>query len=933
MPLGPGTRLGPYEIIAAIGAGGMGEVYRARDTKLNRDVALKILPAAFASDPDRLARFHREAQVLASLNHPHIGAIYGFEESEEVGAGFSRPVQALVLEFVDGPTLADRIAQGPIPPDEALPIALQIAEALEAAHEQGIIHRDLKPANIKLRPDGTVKVLDFGLAKLNDPHVPIGPSDPSALSMSPTITSPALMTGVGVLLGTAAYMAPEQARGRPVDKRADIWAFGCVLFEMMTGTRAFGGEETPDVIVALLSREPEWARLPANTSSVLRELLTRCLTKDPRQRLRDIGEARIQVRDAMERFSDASTATTPAPDRTRERLAWAVAALAVVIAIGASAILSVRRSAPETRTYRASILPPGGVNIPAIVVPSTRFALSPDGQRLAFVGAENPEATLGDILAGGATRLWVQSLDGSPPQALPGTDGALGPFWSPNGQQIGFRSNNKVKIITLAGGEPIALADTTGTHGGSWNREGVILFSSTGPGNPIHAVPATGGNPRSVTTLNQGNGEVQHWDPFFLPDGRHFLYLAIGTKSSPGTPNGIYAASLDSMEPKLLVPGGSNAMYAQGHLLYLRQQTLVAQPFDADQLMFTGDPVVIAQQVITGGGVGIRGAFTVSETGLLAYQMGAADVGGNSDPLSQLVWFDRSGKRIATVGEPARQQNPQLTSDEKHVAINVFDVARRTRDIWVVDAMRGLKTRLTFAAANEVGPVWAPDATRIAFSSDGQLHGKASSGAGMEETVVADNGGNAASDWSRDGRFILFSTSTALNGAAGVWVLPLFGDRKPFPFVDTSSNESLGLFSPDGRWVAYVSNESGRNEVYVGPFSGTPTASGISAPVGKWQVSTAGGNWHRWSKDGKEIFYLAPDNKLMVATVDGSGSAFDVGVVRPLFNMRPVTNQRFMYDVSADGGRFLVNAPVEEAPPTQPPITLVINWPGALPPK
>jgi serine/threonine protein kinase len=918
-------------VLSLLGAGGMGEVYRARDHRLNRDVALKVLPDILALDSDRLARFRREAQVLASLNHPNIAAIHGLEESD--GA------QALVLELVEGPTLADRIAErraGPFGPagstgpglhvDDALPIARQIAEALEAAHEHGVIHRDLKPANIKVRPDGTVKVLDFGLAKALEPAGALT----GDLSASPTMTSPA-MTRIGVILGTAAYMSPEQARGREVDKRADIWAFGCVLYEMLTGRPAFPGADVSEVLAGVIKSDVAWNLLPANTPPKLRALLRRCLDKDPKHRLRDIGDARIDIEEVLATPYERSSVPPAIPRGRRERLAWAVAAIGIVAAV-ATGVVAYWRPTPaaDTRVFRSSLLPPAGVNYPAVLVPSARFALSPDGRRLAFVGAENPQGTLAEILAGGVTRLWVQSLDGGAAQPLAGTEGAIGPFWSPDSRFLGFRAGNKVKTIGLAGGPPLILADTNGTHGGTWNRDGVILFSSTGVGNPIRLVSVSGGAPTTVTRLNTDNGETQHWDPFFLPDGRHFLYLAIGSKTSPASPNGIYVTALDSNEAKLLVPGGSNGLYAQGHLFFLRQQTLVAQPFDLERLELTGDAVAIAEQVMTGGGSGIRGAFTVSETGVLAYQPGSAEMGGNADPLSQLVWFDRSGKRIGALGDPARFRNAQLAPDGRRVAVNLFDTSRRTRDIWLVDTARGIRTRFTFDPGDEAALVWSPDGSRLVFSAQGDLSLKASSGAGVEEKLVADDRGNSPSDWSRDGRFILFSAFAA---ASDLWILPLFGDRKPFPFLQTSFSEDLGFFSPDGLWIAYVSNESGRNEVYVAPFlglRGEPTAAAPGTPGGKWQVSAAGGNWPRWRSDGKEIFYLAPDSKLMVAAVNGQGSAFEVDAVRPLFDMRPVTNQRFMYDVSADGQRFLVNTPAEEGSSAPAPITLVVNWPAAL---
>jgi Tol biopolymer transport system component len=914
--LKPGIHVGSYEVIAEIGAGGMGEVYRARDIRLRREVAIKILPPIFTSDPERAARFVREARLLAALNHPNIAAIYSIEE------------RALILELVEGETLADRIARGPIPLPDALNLARQIADALEAAHEKGIIHRDLKPANIKITPGGTVKVLDFGLAKLNVPNVPNDPNDPND---SLTLAG----TREGVILGTAAYMSPEQARGQVVDKRADIWAFGCVFYEMLTGRTAFPGATISDTIAAILDREPDWAALPANTPPVVRASLRRCLQKDRQRRLRDIGDARLEIEETVAPLGPGAVSAQTVAPRRRERLAWAVALISLMaVAIAATGYF--RSNTADTRVFRSSIVPPAGGNIPAVVVPSARFALSPDGRRLAFVGAENPQATLVEILAGGVTRLWVQSLDGLEARPLAGTEGAVGPFWSPDSRFIGFRTGGKLKRIDPAGGPPLTLADAGGTHAGTWNRDGVILFSMVGVGNPIRKVSMSGGPSTPVTALNAENGETQHWDPFFLPDDRHFLYLAIGTKASPISPNGIYVTALDSSERKLLVPGGSNAMYAQGHLFFLRGQTLVAQPFDVERLEFTGNAVTIAEQVTAGGGSGMRGAFTVSEAGVLAYQTGSADIGGNAELVSQLVWFDRSGKPIGTLGDRARFTNAELAPDGRRVTVMVFDPALRTHDLWLVDVTRGLRTRFTFDPGDEISSVWSPDGSEIAFSAEGKGRGnlylRASNGAGTEEELEADGLSNPL-DWSPDGRFLLFSDS-APNQASDLWILPRFGDRKPFPFLKTPFSEARGRFSPDGRWIAYVSNESGKNEVYVAPFLESSRARTASAPVtagGKWQVSVAGGAWPRWRRDGREMFYLALDNKLMVAAVNGQGSAFEVDAVRPLFDARVVPNQGFsMYDVSADGQRFLINTPAEESPPAPTPITLVVNWAAGL---
>jgi Tol biopolymer transport system component len=558
-------------------------------------------------------------------------------------------------------------------------------------------------------------------------------------------------------------------------------------------------------------------------------------------------------------------------------------------------------------------------------VPSARFALSPDGRRLAFVGTESS----------GATRLWVQSLDGLAGQPLAGTEDATMPFWSPDSRLIGFVAGGRVKRIDATGGPPLILADTTAGSqaGATWNRDGVILFTSAGI--PIRRLSASGGAPSPVTAFNADAGETQHAVPFFLPDGRHFLYLAVGSKTAgPQSPNGIYVAALDSNERKLLVPGGSNAMYAQGYLLFLREQTLMAQPFDVEHLELTGDATSIAERVTIGGATGMAGGFTVSETGVLAYQTGPAEVGGNT---TQLVWFDRSGKQVSVLGDQAGYLDLALAPDGGRAAVSLFERAQRTRDIWLFDIARGLRTRFTFDPGDERASIWSPDGSRVVFTSPRKghfdLYQKASSGAGHEDELLVDGLDKYPGDWSPDGRFILFGVG-ATGATSDLWVLPLFGDRKPFPFLQTPFGEVPGRFSPDGRWIAYASDESGRSEVYVAPFperGGSPSAAAATrSPGGKWQISTAGGSQPRWRSDGKEIFYLSPDKRLMAAAVRSQGSAFDVDVVRSLFDTRALQtiNARSAYGVSPDGQRFLVNTRVEEA--ASAPITLVVNWPALL---
>jgi eukaryotic-like serine/threonine-protein kinase len=886
MAILPGRRLGPYEIMSAIGAGGMGEVYRARDTRLNRDVALKVIPEVFAADGDRMARFEREAKLLASLNHPHIAAIYGLEESSST--------DALVMELVEGPTLADRIAAGPIPLDEALPIAKQIAEALEYAHDHGVIHRDLKPANIKVKPDGTVKVLDFGLAKamLDEP-------DAADIQNSPTLSMAATMAGT--ILGTAAYMSPEQAKGKPADRRADIWAFGVVLFEMLTGNRLYTGENAPETLASVIKEEPPFERLPSDTPPAIRNLLRRCLEKNLKRRLQHVGEARILIEDAL---SSAAVAETIAkPRKGYERLMTAVAAIAIVIAaVGWGAFAYFRRAPQNAATMRFFVSPPGtgGLALTAST-PSGAFvgplAVSPDGSRIVIVATG----------ADGKTQLWVRSLDTLTAQVLAGTEGAFQPFWSPDSRYLGFFADGKLKKIEVSGGPPVTLCVAPDPRSGTWNQGGVIVFAPT-TNSALQKVSAAGGVPTAATVL--GQGETAHVRPFFLPDGRHFVYRAYtGPAGGP-----IYVASLDSVERKLLFNADStNVVYSQGYLLFLREATLMAQPFDAQRLTLAGDAFPIAEQILLFATTSQpSGVFSASENGLLAYQTGTGAAG------AQLEWVDRTGKQVSVLGDSAAE-DLEVSPDGKRASVNI--PTPNAKNIWVYDVARGLRTRFTFDAAGDLTSIWSPDGSRVVFNSRRKghydLYQKASSGAGAEEVLLEDNTDKYPTGWSPDGRFILYRSIGTATGD-DIFVLPLSGDRKPFPFLKTQFNENFAKFSPDGRWIAYVSDESGKNEVYVAPFPG---------PGGKWQISTDVGNYPRWRHDGNEIFYLAPDYKLMAAAVNGKGSSFQVGQVKPLFQTRART-ARYEYAVSADGQRFLINTITQQT--ASAPITVVLNWTAGL---
>ena len=706
----------------------------------------------------------------------------------------------------------------PFPLDDALPIAKQIAEALEAAHEQAIIHRDLKPANIKLRPDGMVKVLDFGLAKALEP-AEVSPS----VSQSPTITMPAI-TQAGVILGSAAYMAPEQAKGKPADKRCDVWAFGCVLYEMLTGHQVFGGEALAEIIGAVIHKEPDWTALAADTPPAIRTLLRRCLQKDRQQRIPDIGIARIELQDAISaapsgRFLPASPAR-----RNRERLAWLVAAVSSAVVVVLAAILGIREQPRDTRVYRASI--PPVQEAPMIGVPPRRFALSPNGRHLVFA-AGGP---------GAPVALWLRSLERGTVRRLAGTEGGGAPFWSPDSRHVAFIAQRRLKRIDIEGGPPVTLADVSeATAGGSWSKDNVIVFSTTLCG-ALFQIPAiSDGAVGPATTLDPNAGDKCHWWPYFLPDGKHFLYQAVGSVSSKDDPRAVYIGSLDTGETsRLLLNGGSNAKYAQGHVLYMRESTLMAQPFDVRRLEFTGEPVPIAENVDIGGITGQGGAFSVSEIGALVYQTRVADPG------SQLAWFDREGNQIRVVGDQAHYGDLELSPDATRAIVTLPRGVRTPRDIWIVDLLRGIRLPFTPDERFETAAVWSPNGSRIAFNgghagprSSLNLYVKSSNGVGLEQVLVEDSMSKSPSSWSHNGQFLLFA-SRVTDSDSNLWVFPLSGNEKPFPYMQTTFNENGARFSPNDRWVAFGSNETGRPEIWVAPFPATGE---------KWPVSD------RWGGD------------------------------------------------------------------------------------
>ena len=905
MSLAPGTRIGLYEIEVPIGAGGMGAVYRARDTKLGRKVALKILPDSFTTDPDRVARFEREAQVLAALNHPHIAQIYGVDEGP-----------SLVMELVDGSTLVDRIQQGPIPLDEARSIARQIAEALKAAHDKGIVHRDLKPSNIALTADGDVKVLDFGLAKLLEDSTGSAPKsddDPSgglhALTASPTMASPISMTRVGVMLGTAPYMSPEQAKGRAADKRSDVWAFGCVLYEMLTGRRAFGGDDISDTLAAVLAREPNWGALRGDVPRSLRTLLERCLAKDVRQRFADMSVVQFLLEQPVDPAPATAISTKP---RWRERVAWLATASAGVAAL-ALAFMHFSETKPEPpQTIRFTVAPPDNMTMATGI--SGSGVLSPDGTRIVF-----PVTPLDGL---GSVSLAVRAFDEESPRLISGTDGTIHPFWSPDSQLLAYLGGGKLQRIAVRGGAPQVICETPGLAGGSWNRDDVIVFS---PSNgPLLQVSARGGTPTPVTTLNAARHETSHRFPWFLPDGRHFLYLATGATSS------IRVGSLDQTVDLQVIESDTNAIYANGYLLFIRQNTLLAQPFDVSNLRTAGDTVVVARD-LTNAQTSNAGQFSASNTGLLAYRGAAQGLP------TQLLWVDRTGKTLEKLGDPTDQTEVRLSPDGKRLAVSVFDPVKGARDIWIHDLSRsGARTRFTFGAGDEWSVAWSPDSTRLAFNGnpDGvlDLFEKPVDGTGSEERLGQSIGNNRyVTDWT--GSTIVFNTGrTRSQTGNDIWILTrALGraeDSKARALLNSSFNEFDAVVSRDGRWLAYTSDESGRDEVQVVPFS-RPAG-------GKWVVSVNGGGWAQWSQDGRELFFVEGGGKrLMAATVDGRGDAFKIESVRPLFEAR-FRQENYLgygtgdgFDVSPDGRRFLINV-IGDTKPAPTPITVITNWPGVL---
>ena len=869
MPLAAGTRLGPYEIVAPAGAGGMGEVYRARDTRLNREVAIKVLPDHLSGNPELRERFEREARAISQLSHPHICVLYDIGKQE--GADY------LVLEYLEGETLGMRVRRGPLPTDQVLKYGAQMADALDKAHQHGVVHRDLKPDNVMLTKSG-IKLLDFGLAKPVLGAVGVASSGAATMTHSPLTTE-------GTLVGTFQYMAPEQLEGQEADARSDIFGLGCVLYEMVTGRRAFEGKSTAKVVAAIMTTEPApMTALSPLTPAPLERAVKKCLAKDPEERWQSAGDLSSELRWIAESGSESGMAI-PAPVRSqRKLLRWV--AIALVAAAGILTGFLLRRPAAQPVLRMAVNLPPS-----SSLVQGQPAVLSPDGQMVVM--------TLTDV--DGKGKFWTRSLSSDTAQPMAETEGAVSPFWSPDSQYIGFfAADGKLRKISAAGG---GHAEAVGSipwavYGGTWNREGMIVFSSGHLG--LYQISASGGTAVKVPIAEKDQAAYR-W-PSFMPDGKRVLV----TNESLG---GIFAVSLATGQVQLVLPGeNSPAQYVEpGYLLFLRGGILLAQPFDAGSLRTTGSAQSVAESVSTGT------SFSVSRNGLLLYQTASE---------AQLTWVDPDGKKISTVGDPGYLSSPYLSPDGRYAMVTVLPPGQKNQKLWLYDLNQGTASPFTFGNGDDLYPTWSPDSRQVAFAStrggsQEDIYVKPVGGGSSEQLVLGDEGNKEPDRWSADGRYILFDYTSTKTKATDIWALPMFGDHKPFPVVQGPEIDYYGMFSPDGKWVAYESDESGRGEIYVVPFPG---------PGGKWQVSTRGGLQPLWPP-GKELLYWGVDSRMFAVEYATQGPNFIAGKSRVLFGGRSWASAAG-FDVSRNDKRWLFALPVGE--PNASPLILTTNWTAML---
>jgi len=882
--LASGTRLGPYEILASIGAGGMGEVYQARDTRLERTVAVKVLPQRLSASPEVRQRFEREAKTISQLSHPHICTLYD--------VGNQDGVEYLVMELLEGETLSDRLAKGPLPLEQTLRFGIEIADALDKAHRQGIVHRDLKPGNVMLTKSG-VKLLDFGLAKAMAPVAP-----QSGLTSLPTIAPAQNLTQEGTILGTFQYMAPEQLEGKEADGRTDIFALGAVLYEMATGRKAFSGASQASLISSIMKEEPApISSIQPMSPPTLDRVVRKCLAKDPEDRWQNAADLGSEIRWIAEGGSQAGApAIVVSRRKSRERVAWVLSGALLVVAV-LFGIGYVRRAPAPANILRTAI------NLPlrtALDPLNTALALSPDGLKLA-VTANGPD---------GKRRLWVRSMDGLDVQPLAGTDGAIYPFWSPDSRMIGFFADHKLKKVPASGGTVLTICDAPEGRGASWGGNGVIVFAPT-PFSGLSRVSASGGNPTVLTEVKERG--FTHRLPHFLPDGRHLLFLA-GTFRVKSKDNAIYVLDLDTKKATLFCRENSEGRYAEpGYLVFVRDGNLMAQPMDPARLRTTGEAVPIVENVHFNQ-LRWSGDFSLSENGLLVFET------GSSEQNRQLTWFDLDGKSLGTVGEPAAFQRVVVSPDGRRAGATIFSNVGGKPNIWMYDLTRGVANPFTFGYDSPYyRTVWSPDGRQLAYANlnDGSVLIKSADGSSEPKTIASLLNTNPTS-WSPDGRSLAVSVQELKTGGFDIWIVPVDGSRKPYAFIATPASESQGVFSPDGRWLAYISDESGRPEVYVVPFPD---------PGEKRQISTGGtelaGGFIRWSGDGRQIFYVqSPDRKLIAVDVNAQGGTLEIGSSHLLFGGRPLPDGPF--DLTRDGKRLLAAVAVDEKVSSQ--LTLVTNW-------